>query len=534
MEIKTNKALCAVLGGCTAFQTICARHNRANLQERVLYVLYQIQKTGHADYMAVNDFLCKEWRVIRDILTENNVITCQDGEFHFQKDTYSINPEYSKRDCKVEIADSIVSKWSERAKQSRRVSIRKHKERMCNADSVPEGVKQWFDTFQRVRVNKDRLADVLESVEMDKETEAQQMSFISQIDNGDCYFPVLNKGRIYTPFHSLKKELRGCLDLEDEPVTEMCDVTSAFQTASASTFINMYPDFAEEGTAFIKQIDGGLYQRIADKKGVDRKWVKKIFMLLWFCSAKERKEILECDYKLENSIKNIKNTGEVVSVSLSPSPYMVGDSDENRVSGDDVTKVGDSVSFQEWCAKVGVSVSKKQRKRLCVMYGEDWTDRPAAEMIRLAGVGAAIDRTLKKHVPVFWYWIRGYRHTYRKGAYKSCLPVDLMSREGDAVFRLIMPAIEPFFDKGVLSLHDALFAAESEANRLTSDLFNYMYRDAVAFMAEKAYYLEKFAEDKGTPFFEGIKKMIQRRERTKKCEYRQMVAELVYKLKKSA
>ena len=535
MVLKTNKALCAVLGGCTAFQMVCKRHKRANLFNRVLYVLEQVKKTGTADYITVNEFLCREWKTIRDILAENNVLSWKDGDSFFIKDPYSINSEYSKRDCVLTIPDSLAEKWSKRSAQSKRISVKKHTARMYRADSVPEGVKLWQDTFQQVTVNRDKLYDILEGVTMDEETKAQQMEYIRQIEHGECYFPILNKGRLYTPFHSLKKELRACLEIDGEPLKEMCDVKSAFPSASACMFASLYPEFKEETESFIRNVDNGLFQRIEEKKGLPEKSIKKVFMLLWFCSASERSELLDSDYKLEYSLKDIKNSGGIQSVSLpSPSSNMVCVSGVERVSGDSVTKVCDSMPFEEWLTKVCVSLSVKQKKRLGLLYGDNWLKRPANDVLRYVGVGATVDRLLKKHVPCFWMWVKGYSHSFRAGQSKSNLPVDLMRREGDGVFRLIMPAVSSFFRRGVLTLHDALFAAKSEANGITSDMFNYLYRDAVAFQAEKAYYLQKFDADKGTPFYEGVLKIIANRERQKIAEYRRYIADFIYKRKNVA
>lgn len=535
MELKTNKALCAVLEGCAPFQRVCEGHTRANLYHRVLYVLEQVKKTGTADYMAVNDFLCKEWSTVCSILKQKNVITVEDGKFHFKKDKYMVNPKYKKRDCTVEIKDSIVSKWQSRQKQSKRVSIKKHTQRMYQSDSILEGVKLWNDAFLSIKVNPEKRDSIFSQLKLDTETEAQQRALLEQIERGECYFPTLNKGRLYTPFHSLKKELRGCLTLDGEPLKEMCDAKAAFQTASASVFLSLFPDFKEEAQAFIRQMDKGIRGHFAKKRKIPNAHVKSVFMFLWFASMSERKRALDCDYDLLYKITNIKNTGGIRPVSLPPpSSNKVGDNDKKYLTEDEIIKVGDLTPFQEWCAKVGVSLSTNAKKHLTPLYGEGRLKRPANDVLRYVGIGAEIDSIFKKHCPAFWYWVRGYSHSFRSGQMKSNLPVDLMQCEGDGVFRLIMPAIASFFRRGVLTLHDALFCAESEANAITDDMFNYLYRDAVAFQAEKAYYLEKFSADKGTAFYDGVLKMIENREKQKIADYRRYVADFIHKRKNAA
>lgn len=155
---------------------------------------------------------------------------------------------------------------------------------------------------------------------------------LAMIQSKSMHYKVAH-GRVYTPFHSLKKEFRACLEMEHSEIVEAFDVSACFPRIVTSMLVSVHQTKNNWLAKSIRELDqylsngGDLYSLIEG----DRKTVKSAILYYLFSANHTKQWLYSLFYKydsLSDSEKKYMLDGVESILSL----------DYNTISGDGISK----------------------------------------------------------------------------------------------------------------------------------------------------------------------------------------------------
>ena len=516
--MKINKSLFKILNSAEVMQNF-PKSKSAVYSQRLVLIMNSLFDNPKQDTRAWNKFLQNKWSAVRDYLVSVGALQAQETDRTYCRHKYSIPRKYKngkqwKNPVEVEVSDSQKKIFENCTLRSTQTAV-KEKIQKQSRFYKQKGMMPCLDVFKKLYVNWAIVKEICQkagydsslsleenlSVCTDKEqTEefkkiAAEIEKLRKIDNKTAY-PNCKYERLYTPFHSLKKQFRRAIEFANgERLIEVADATSAFFALSALAYYidENTPKAEEECKRILQDIDNDTYSQIAEEIGTDRPNVKRIITSTIFRNRENTEKTLQTIENIRriiNRYRQDKHTGY-----SHPLQYTY-----SGVESMCTQKEKFKTAFYE-------AVNQRFDNRFDILNSLLLTDNigdinisELQEKIRIISCVLGY----MKHFSGYWNWLQRYPEKVESKKSSKSKRIRLLSEflqisEGHGMFGAILPAVSEKCGADILSLHDSLWMRESIVpETITNESFNQAYRLAAGvnyLLSQVEYQLKTLCDD---------------------------------------